>query len=170
MDESLQTLLERHEARIINEMSALYERLAPLERELADVRKAKASLTRETDPQLRLIIPSIAEGSTTVGGIPWASTGISPYRQHTIKQLVRKALAEHFPSGATANDLIDFFAKAWGRDDISRTSLSPQLSRLKSEGAISVHRRVWKLASRELERMQSMEFEKVPLSMRAAPP
>ena len=41
-----------------------------------------------------------------------------------------------FRWGATANELVEFFHNAWGRRDVVRSSLSPQLSRLKDEGFI----------------------------------
>jgi hypothetical protein len=53
-----------------------------------------------------------------------------------MKQLVVKALAEHFEKGATVNEMIDFFRDAWGRD-VTRQSLSPQLSRLLRDGSIA---------------------------------
>lgn len=59
----------------------------------------------------------------------------APYAHLTMKQLVVKALDEHFPQGATARQLIEFFRFAWDRQ-IERTNLSPQLSRLYHEGTI----------------------------------
>jgi hypothetical protein len=63
-----------------------------------------------------------------------------------MKELTQKALAEAFPNGASANDLIFYFKKKWGRDDIVRSSLSPQLSRLRAEGLIRRDGRLWLLA------------------------
>jgi hypothetical protein len=63
----------------------------------------------------------------------------------TMKQLVVKALSEHLENGATANEMLDFFARKWGRTEIMRTSLSPQLSRLKEDGAIRLEGKVWKI-------------------------
>ncbi len=53
----------------------------------------------------------------------------SPYDHLTMKQLVVKALEEHFHDGATTRQLLDFFRDAWGRE-VERTNLSPQISRL----------------------------------------
>lgn len=66
----------------------------------------------------------------------------------TIKEMVVKALAESFPNGATANQLLDHFYRAWGRKEM-RTSLSPQLSRLKEDKMISLEGRVWHLGPKE---------------------
>jgi len=64
----------------------------------------------------------------------------------TIKQLVMTALANEFAEGATVNELLDYFARQFGRVDITRTSLSPQLSRLKAERKVMRMGRVWALA------------------------
>ena len=63
----------------------------------------------------------------------------------SLKQLITKALREHLVDGATANEMLDFFAKHWGRV-IMRTSLSPQLSRLKENGIVELRGKVWHLA------------------------
>lgn len=71
------------------------------------------------------------------------------YQNLTMKELVLRALEEHFPEGATAQQMLDLFANRWGRTDIVRTSLSPQLSRLKNDDQkIILDGRVWKLAER----------------------
>tara|TARA_Y100000588_G_scaffold324806_1_gene358178 strand:+ start:179 stop:742 length:564 start_codon:yes stop_codon:yes gene_type:complete len=63
----------------------------------------------------------------------------------TLKQLVVKALKEHFQNGATANQLLDLFERKWGRQ-IMRTSLSPQLSRLKNDNIIELEGKTWHLS------------------------
>lgn len=67
----------------------------------------------------------------------------------TIKKLVVTALNEHLQNGATSQQLLDVFAREWGRTDIIRTSLSPQLSRLKSEGVIDLDGKIWTLVHKE---------------------
>jgi hypothetical protein len=69
---------------------------------------------------------------------------MSAYQHLTMKQLVMKALNEHFQKGATARQLREFFRDAWGRP-IKRANLSPQLSRLLKEGIISLDNGVWSL-------------------------
>lgn len=64
----------------------------------------------------------------------------------TIKELALKALNEHLWNGATSAQLIEVFVQKWGRDDIARTSLSPQLTRLKEEGLITLQGRQWFLS------------------------
>jgi hypothetical protein len=74
------------------------------------------------------------------------SLRMSAYQHLTMKQLVMKALNEHFQKGATARQLREFFRDAWGRP-IKRANLSPQLSRLLKEGIIGMDNGVWSLMS-----------------------
>jgi hypothetical protein len=76
---------------------------------------------------------------------PFSGHGVvspSPYEHLTMKQLITKALMEHFLSGATAKQLREFFRDAWARN-IDRASLSPQLSRLRSDKIIDRDGNVW---------------------------
>jgi hypothetical protein len=63
-----------------------------------------------------------------------------------MKQLVREALSKKFSDGATARQLLDLFHHEWGRIDIIRSSLSPQLSRLSKDGVNWRDGLVWRLA------------------------
>lgn len=60
---------------------------------------------------------------------------ICRYEHMTMKQLVLKALFQHFPDGTTSRQLREFIRDGLGRD-IERENLSPQMSRLKAEGSI----------------------------------
>jgi hypothetical protein len=66
----------------------------------------------------------------------------SPYEHLTMKQLIMKALTEHFQLGTTAKQFREFFRDAWARD-IDRASLSPQLSRLRGDKIIDRKGNVW---------------------------
>ena len=67
------------------------------------------------------------------------------FERLTIKELVVKALMEHFPRGATAAELGEFFRNAYGRV-VDRTSLSPKLSSLRREGWVDqLPNSVWNL-------------------------
>ena len=61
----------------------------------------------------------------------------------TIKQLVDHALTTEYRGGATARELLDLFER-WGRGDVVRTSLSPQLSRMKEENRIVLEGTRWR--------------------------
>ncbi len=152
----IRKLLDSHEAAIANRIRALREELVPLERELFEIGLAKAALERSPksadQPELFGTRISASSGdysnSDKVRNIlvhsSWSAPQ-SPYEKFTIKELVTKALEEHFKEGATAAQLLDFFASAWGRTDIARTSLSPQLSRLRQEGILTREGPTWRL-------------------------
>lgn len=147
--------LEKRLVELNTEIADMRKRIQPLESELADVKRA-LGVVRDDRPSenLRLVRRPVVTSSS------------SPYQQMTLKQLIIKALKEHFPDGATANELIDFFSVAWDRD-IQRTSLSPQLSRLKDEGQVRLENNKWflplgtRLFSREDEPTRTQGSESV---------
>jgi DNA-binding transcriptional ArsR family regulator len=133
MRETVREMLDRVEREILERLEdARRNIIAPMERELADVRRAKAALPRLED--LAPVSPRSAEPVVPPQ---------SPYRDLTMKQLTVKALRERFPNGATAMELVEFFGAAWGRDDVQRSSLSPQLSRLKYDGVVELLGNKW---------------------------
>ena len=141
-------MLDRLEQDITAQINRIQSNLVPLERELANVRRAKAALDKDD----RAIGPSrIVLGAAPIVKIAPAS----PYQNLTMKRLIVKALREHFLNGATAKMLIEFFANAWGRTDIIRASLSPQLSRLKTDGVIDRKGLVWHLVIPDTEETPS---------------
>lgn len=128
-------ILKDREAVILANRSAAYAKhVAPFDAELAEVRRALAAIDAPDVPGLLRL----------AAGLP-PQVDV-PYDQWTLKQLAVKALEEHFPYGATANQLLAVFKTAYGRD-IPRESLSPQLSRLwKKDGVIKLEGKLWKLA------------------------
>lgn len=151
---NVRSILENHEAEIVARIASIRAELVPLERELMEVRLAKAVLKRggSVNEQPRLFLPPRESEASNQPrtNIVYVDTSRpnSPYARLTIKELVRKALSEQFPSGATANQLLELFSSAWGRSDIVRTSLSPQLSRLGAEGLLFRKGQVWHLSSK----------------------
>lgn len=53
----------------------------------------------------------------------------------TIKEMILRALNEHFHLGATPSELSDYMRTAYGRE-VDRNSISPQLARLREEGLV----------------------------------
>jgi hypothetical protein len=151
MPRNVRDLLTDHEADLVGRLKALRDQIIPLERELAEVRRARSAVSMiDYGPeQTQILFPTKGEAGGPASLPPQPVRDLnpprSPYARLTIKQLVRKALTEQFERGATANELLDFFTDAWGRSDIARTSLSPQLSRLKTEGEIILIGQKWSL-------------------------
>lgn len=147
----VRSYLDEREKLLESEIAKLRGQIAPLERELFEVRIAQRAVGRHSREPRQLPLMS-ADGSSVDDEAAnlWkqylsvkAERLLSPYARMTIKQLVLKALEEQFPSGATAQQLLDLFGSAWGREEIARTSLSPQLSRLKAEHKIDRNGTLW---------------------------
>lgn len=148
----LRTYLDEREKALEAEIGKLRAQISPVERELFEVRIAKRALGRHSNEPLQQPLFSEVEKAPIdeQAAELWkqyraiqAERLLSPYARLTIKELVLKALEEQFPSGATAQQLLELFATAWGRGEIVRTSLSPQLSRLKAEHKIDRRGTLW---------------------------
>lgn len=66
-----------------------------------------------------------------------------PLARRSIKRMVTDLLDEMRPHGLTALEIIDQIRVRWNVD-VKRTSLSPQLTRLKNDGEIYNDKGVWK--------------------------
>jgi hypothetical protein len=69
----------------------------------------------------------------------------------TIKSMILTALNSHFDNGATPAELRTFIKDVFGRE-IDRTSMSPQLARLRENGAIEQVDMKWRLSERARQR------------------
>ncbi len=78
----------------------------------------------------------------------------------TLKGMIMAALTTHFhDTGATTNELLAYF-KDVHEKDILRSSLSPQLSRLKRDGFIVSRNHIWSLAPNNEALIVETEGEK----------
>lgn len=137
--DSLRLMRQRRD-QLVEQLEALRAGFRPIEAELEQVEIGIRAMTGV------LITPTGHNAS--LAAVAHHSRKANPDAQRlTMKQLVLKALGEHLAHGATANQLLDFFAREWGRNEILRTSLSPQLSRLKDEGKIRLQGKTWHIAA-----------------------
>ena len=142
--ESIRLLAERRAA-LWTKLEQLRAEARPLEEELAQVDRGIAAMRGQA-----VLSPNGNDASRNA--MAYHAREANPEAQHlTIKQLVMKALRDHLAEGATSNELLDFFASEWGRNDVMRTSLSPQLTRLKEAGEIELRGKVWHKRERERE-------------------
>jgi len=131
--ESLRLLRDRR-SELQERLDELRARIGPVEFELKQIDAAIVLMTS--------VRATGAEASRN--SVAHITRLRNPGVEHlTIKELVLKALDEHLPNGATSQDFLEVFAREWGRNDIKRTSLSPQLTRLKSENKLVMAGRVW---------------------------
>lgn len=137
-------ILQKRRVDLTNELTRLRASIAPLEEEVAEIDRGLKAMAVGKMPPLG------AEASRNA--VAHFVRKANPDAQDmTIKQLVVAALGEHLMNGATAIELLDFFSRHWGRQGIMRTSLSPQLSRLKDSGIIELRGKVWHLVRNENE-------------------
>ena len=128
--------LESRERELVSEIEGLRGDLAPKEAELAEIRRAKVAIGMLHQVGISFLMAIEAARVDDRGGSGRTETCLEErpskpprYAALTMKQLVVKALVEHFHQGATTRELLDFFRDAWDRE-VSRASLTPQLSRL----------------------------------------
>lgn len=70
-----------------------------------------------------------------------------PVLRPTIKEGIILLLEEAYPMGLTALEILDRLNRRWWRGELQRTSLSPQITRLKKAGKVTNERGTWKLPS-----------------------
>jgi hypothetical protein len=141
MDQNIRDTLRDREQELKKRIFEIRQQLDPLEKELADVQRAKHALGMLGGTNVR---DNAGSAMRPVHIDPLDARAL---QYMTMKELVLKALAEHFQNGTTSKELVLFFASAWGRR-IGRENLSPQLSRLKSDGFLDRQGNIWLLTDR----------------------
>lgn len=115
-------------------LAYIRQRCAELKRELAELDTAEAVYRR-----------SGAQTLSAQGTLSITAPVLVPEKLPTIKEMVVMVLTEAGSEGVSAVGVLDRIRERW-HPDIERTTLSPQLSRLKGDGHIVNVARVWKLA------------------------
>src|SRR5579863_3220980 len=146
----LGTYLQIRERELESQISNVRGELAPLEAELAQVRKirsliADARAAGLTDLASGAVLPEPIEGTFTTAesalrslqsiNTPKSSLEVAA-EQLTIKQMTLRALGDHFgDTGATPTELRDYMLTVFHKE-VDRNSISPQLTRLREEGMV----------------------------------
>jgi DNA-binding transcriptional ArsR family regulator len=103
------------------EANAIMGGLTPKEQELENVQAAMQKL-------------GVAGAMVRLDALPGSGVTVE-LEAPTIKELILDALRDHFRDGATGTELSQHFLNVHGRD-IDRTSISPQLTRLREDGVV----------------------------------
>lgn len=140
IDETLHEFLERREHELTNKVRDLRAELDPLEKELIEIRRTRASLgiARPFD----LLVPTPSEAAANS-----AMKRDDDYRslantiRHTppqslkIKELIVLAFVSHFHASAAPQEISHYIRKAYKRD-IDSGSIRPNLGRLREDGIL----------------------------------
>jgi hypothetical protein len=149
-NEPLKDLLLRRERELVEQIASLRNELEPRESELTEVRQAMVAIGLSPRGALSgTIVPNPPPGGwagalsarflpqknsfADIQGSPPAL--LSSVEQPTIKQLVFRSFTDHFHDGATPAELRAHIRDTYGRE-IDRTSMSPQLARMRDEGIL----------------------------------
>jgi hypothetical protein len=137
--EKISHIVAAHIRNVEEQLSAARARVAALEMELANTKRAQENLPDDEET-----LDLVEETATEPTDVP-ASEPANSHARMSIKALALEALKTHFREGATAVELLEHFSKAYGRKDVPRTSLSPQLTILKNEGKIHREGLIWRI-------------------------
>jgi len=158
-DVALPSFVERRERELIHQLAALHGQIESKERELAQIRQVRAALlpplpdNNTCDVAANVVGEAVTRRAAAlmrqadnalVGGVPPLTENL------TIKEMIVTALSSHFHDGATPAELRTFIKDVFGRE-IDRTSLSPQLTRLREEGTIEQRNAKWRLSGRQTQ-------------------
>ncbi len=118
--------------------------LATMDDFLEYVKRRKAALRKElTDLESA---ERIYRQSGITGGNPTLPFQVDgQIARPTIKEGVIQLLEETYPMGLTTLEILDRLNRRWWRGELRRTSLSPQISRLKKDGEVVSEQGTWKL-------------------------
>ena len=109
------------------------------------VKRRKAALRKELaelEAAERIFRQSGAGSGDATLPLPLTAPAIRP----TIKEGVIQLLDEVYPMGLTALEILDRLNRRWWRGGLKRTSLSPQITRLKKDEKVVSERGTWKVA------------------------
>jgi DNA-binding transcriptional ArsR family regulator len=136
--EGLEAYLRRRERELIQQTAALRGLLAPKEKELTDVRQAMNAIGLPPSyvDELRPFLDGDQDEPAYVYNSEEDTTALQALAESlTIKEMILRALNDHFHQGATPSELSEYMRTAYRRD-IDRNSISPQLARLREEGLV----------------------------------
>lgn len=142
---SLDQFIRARRAELIAELTELDRRRARIHAELAGLDAAEAAAEAAAAAALQQDAALIAtEDEPSELHMVSATQQRTPIRKGSIKEKVLAVLADN-PAGADAHTILTLIQERFN-ENIPRPSLSPQLSRLKGEGWVTLNGKVWSLA------------------------
>src|SRR5262249_14265844 len=112
--------LDTREAQLIEEIGRLRSQLVPMEKELAEIRAAKGALglSTGTSTLASVLVQGLPQANSNHSALASiiATHGMAAATSPSIKQLALQALRDHFPAGATSQQIREFIRDGYGRD------------------------------------------------------
>lgn len=136
---SLREFLSARRAELAKTLADLDDQRRPILAELAEIEAAEKALTADG-------LPPTDTAEEAVKPANPATKRSREIRPGSIKDKVLTVLRNR-PTGADANEILELIANQFG-EAIERTSLSPQLSRLKKEEWLVLDGSVWRVADK----------------------
>jgi len=160
--ETLRSFLERRERELTHQVAALCGQIESKRAELAEIQRVRATLA--PSPPSPPDVSSFERAADDIRAAPnrprvdlMQQTDNPPVavpssnEKLTIKSMILTALSSHYHDGATPAELRIFIKNVFRRE-IDRTSMSPQLARLREDGAVEQTDRKWRLSERARQR------------------
>jgi hypothetical protein len=147
-DDTLRTFLERRERELTHQIAAVRGELQSKEKELAEIRAVRATLAPSV---LTPAVPVPAVLTPVPDTTTFDAAANLIRAKRTIKSMIVSALTSHFDDGATLGEIRTFIMDVFGQE-IDRTSISPQLARLRDEGAVEQRGKKWTLSESASQR------------------
>ena len=147
-------------------LAYIRKRRAELAKELEDLNTAERVYRQATSTEAGnsdKAPEEVAPNSVVAEAARWAA------RPRTIKEMVRRLLEEKHPNGLTALEILGTIQKRW-MPTLERTSLSPQLTRLKLGGYVENRVGKWFVATPQNEADDSVERSEAQGRNENAPP
>jgi len=130
MAQGIRVILDARKRDVLRALDELKRKQIPLERELEDINVAFAAIG---DPATDEELDGMFEASGGKNDI---------YQRMSYRQMTEKLLEDHFPDGATIQEMLTFIRSQWGRE-VAVGSFSPVLSRMLQSGYLEKSGKTW---------------------------
>lgn len=118
--------LQQRQAELQAELNAITRNLNSIQADLSEIQRAAQAIGLPNSPK------------------PEPAIEVTRKTKLTIKQAVREILSMNEP-GLSSGDILELINEKFFENKMERTSLSPQLSRLRKDGDVALNGNIWSL-------------------------
>lgn len=133
---------------IVSRKAELRRQIDAAQAELSELDQAEKAIGTVHEASVALGLVTEVDTAGRIGALKGTIslprfTARGTLRKATIQTMIVDVLRD-FPGGLEALEIVRHIRERYGRD-VPRTSLSPQLSRLKTDGVIDLENKTWRL-------------------------